>query len=283
MTNASAAGSSARRRIRLIKHLRTHGLTGLERMREDELVRAMRDLKLFVPEEPLPLPVTPTPTSNSLPSSHSLAQTQLAPSAKPGPASEAPNVTDLFDDPHALPRFREPRITLPEGQRSFLRLIPVDGRTLFITWDLSETDRQRLHGQVRLHLRHLDEGGHDQWHDIDLHPGGWYLSTFDDGARMQVDLLTGDDVLLTSNEAVVPPVKPAAPGPVVYATLSPHRSRKDLAAQGILDGMGQDIDGVEVEVTDERGRVPDFLDADLPSSHSLPSSNSLPSSRSHIR
>ena len=47
-----------------------------------------------------------------------------------------PDVDDDSDDPHALPRFREPRPFLPNGERTFVRVIAVKPRRLFVTWDL---------------------------------------------------------------------------------------------------------------------------------------------------
>lgn len=276
---------SSSKRIRLIKLLRTHGLKDLEHLREDELRDILHTMKLRLSEESFTMSKTDLGTSPSAqPSSHTLNSNRRTPALSIGPANPEVPMDDVargeFDDPDALPRFREPKISLPEGQRSFLRLIPVDAHTLFVTWDLSEADRNRVHGRVRLHLMHLDKGDHDHHFDIDLAPGGWYLPTQDDGARLQVNLLCEGEILLQSNEAVVPPQRPALVGPVVYASLSPHRSRRDLGSQGLLDAIGEELEGIVVEVTDEHALIPDFLDANAPDSHRFLGN---PSSHTHSR
>ena len=217
------------RRIQLLKLLRANGLRGVERMREDELKDALQKLRVVLP--------APAPAEHASPSSHAF----LARAAEP-----APPIHD-GDDPHALPRFREPKLLLPEGERSFLRLISVKPRLLFCTWDLSSADRARA-GEARLELCWRDFlGERPSASDllqqqpalrlpVDLAAGGWYLSVPGERLAVAAALYVGDERVAHSNLSLAPPARPAPPGPLWVATLPPSLDRRALRQGKLLRG-----------------------------------------------
>lgn len=235
------------RRLRLVKLLRAHGLRNAERMREDELKAALERLPLAL-SAPEDIPLT-SPRSRP-PSSDVTARLAAAP-PEPEPA---PPEDDRYDDPHADPRFLEPKIALPDGQRTFLRLIAVDPQQLLVTWDLDEPTRQKAQKGVKIRLTVLDDddldgGSYPQViHDVDLLPGRWYIPAPNERLTVHVELLAASgEVLAVSNAAIVPPTRPARPGPLVWATLPIGLDRRQLADKDLLAGDDPGFAGAEIE------------------------------------
>lgn len=270
------------RRIQLLKLLRANGLRGVERMREDELKDALQKLRVVLP--------APALAERPSPSSHAF----LARAAEP-----APPIHD-GDDPHALPRFREPKLLLPEAERTFLRLIPVKPRLLFCTWDLSQADRARA-GEARLELCWRDFLGERPSVDdllqqqaalrlpVDPSAGGWYLTVPGERLAVAAALYLGDQRVAQSNLSLTPPARPAPPGPLWVATLPPALDRRALRQGKLLRGEVPEAALTRLGESDARGVD---LELDLPASATamrLPwmmapaaaaSSSSLASSRS---
>ena len=219
------------RRLQLVKLLRAHGLRDVERLREDELKDALARLSILMPDLTSEAPfVTQAPSSQS------------------GPASlTAPAVDDDSDDPHALPRFREPRPFLPNGERTFVRVIAVKPRRLFVTWDL----RWDLpDGATRLEVMWRDVLGASPSATelleqqpslsipVDRLAPGWYVDIPADrlavAVRFVIDAADGPVTIATSNVALTPPARPAPPGPLWLATLQPDVDRRTLRGAGLL-------------------------------------------------
>jgi hypothetical protein len=293
------------RRLRLVKLLRAHGLRHAERLREDELKAALDKLPLALGDAgdlPSPSPRMRAPASE-------VHKPLEAVEHKPAPE---PVVDERWDDPYAAPRFLEPKVRLPEGNRTFLRLIAVDERRLLITWDLSEATQARALGGVKLRVNVLNDERDAEFHDVDLYPGRWYIPAPGERLALEVALVNGDgEVLATSNPAIVPPSKPAPDGELIYATLPVTFDRRRLASRDLLD-EGGDFDGSEDIAVESAGttagaenpakgmptsasvpirgkplsgRVERTAPAVSPSSHSPSShsvsSHSMPSSSSH--
>lgn len=219
------------RRIRLVRLLRARGFRDAERLREDELVRALDRLDTLTHQ------MTGRRGAGSSPSSSELVKSPPAGASSPLPTVDP---RSLFEDPDALPRFREPRIVLPEGERTFLRLVAVDSARLFATWDLDAAARAAIakHG-VRLELHVLDEGHAPSSHEIDARAGGWYLDAPGPRLSCVVRLVTTKgEVLAESNPAIVLADGPAGPGPIVFATLPPSVDRRLLVGASLLTGEG---------------------------------------------
>jgi hypothetical protein len=210
------------RRLQLMKLLGSRGLRVSERMREEEVRQALAKLKM-------------KPTAvQEMPSSPSLARR----------SDSAPAVIDE-DDPHALPRFREPRLLLPDHERTFLRAIAQKPRVCFFTWDVA---RARRRGSARLQVRWAEFLGDPQDSaallklapsltvDVDVGAGGWYVPV--PGERLAIigRLMDADGVICTSNVTLTPPARPAPPGPLWLATLPPALSRRALRGRALLAG-----------------------------------------------
>jgi len=211
------------RRTRLARLLHAKGFRDAERMREDEVQAALARLDALSS-------IATRAHADRLPSS----------TEKMGAGKNAPPVVDdraLYDDPDALPRFREPKIFLPEGDRTFLRLVAVDGERLFATWDLDAKTRARTERGCQLELHVLDDDRPPTRHDVDARTGGWYLQS--PGERLAVLVRLVDEngeLVVESNPAVIPATRPATPGPLVFATLPPFVDRRTLAHGPLLDG-----------------------------------------------
>ena len=240
------------KRIQLVKLLRAHGLRDVERLREDELREAVARLQILITDgEAIGM------SSSSLPASSSVVRAHGA---------EPPPVFDDSDDPHALPRFREPKLFLPEQRATFLRAIPVKPRTLFCTWDVEAHVRHGLHGPVRIDVRALDFLGEAPEADavlrlpvaasvdVELGSPGWYIPVPPERQALVCSLMSGERVLAHSNVALLPPARPAPPGALWMATLGPGVDRRQLLKSGLL--RGKLPSGVVVEKrgeTDARG------------------------------
>lgn len=274
------------RRIQLVKLLRANGLRDVERMREDELKEALLRLRLVIPD-PLKASATSGTSSGAL----------LARPADPPP------VLDDSDDPYASPRFREPKLFLPDNERTFLRAIAVKPRLLFCTWDMQRDARAALDGPVQLHLFWRDFLGDPPTAqellrqepaarvDVELSSPGWYMNVPGERLGLAAALVVvgaaGVRRLAESNLCLTPPARPAPPGPFWLATLPPSLDRRRLAERKVFGADGTDLK--RVGETDARGIDVDV--EDLPSSSerarapwsSLLSSEEAPSSTSSGR
>lgn len=243
------------RRIQLLKLLRANGVRGVERMREDDVKDALLKLRLVVP--------APAAAERPAPSSHAF----LARAAEPPPPIED------GDDPHALPRFREPRLLLPEAERTYLRLIAVKPRLLFCTWDVARALRDRG-GRARVELCWRDFLGEppsaDQVLgqepalrvDVELAAGGWYLTVPGERLAVAGALVLDGARVATSNVTFAPPARPAPPGPLWFATLPPSLDRRQLRHGRLLRGEVPDAALERRGESDARGvEVDDTLPA----------------------
>jgi hypothetical protein len=243
------------RRIQLVKLLRANGLRGVERMREDDLKDALQKLRLVVPA---PGADHPSPSSHAF-----LAR-----------AAEPPPPFGDGDDPHALPRFREPKLLLPEGERTFLRLIAVKPRLLFCTWDVAHAQRT---GAARLELCWRDFLGERPSTDdllkqqpaarveVDVAAGGWYLTVPGERLAVAAALFVDGVRVAVSNVTLAPPARPAPPGPLWLATLPPSFDRRSLRHGRLLRGEVPEVALQRAGETDARSVEID-IDADLPAS-----------------
>ncbi|MBI1948908.1 MAG: hypothetical protein HYS27_24690 [Deltaproteobacteria bacterium] len=244
------------RRIQLLKLLRANGVRGVERMREDDLKDALQRLRLVVP--------APSSAERPAPSSHAF----LARAAEPPPPF------DDGDDPHALPRFREPKLLLPEAERTFLRLIAVKPRLLFCTWDVARAERARG-GHARLELCWRDFLGEPPSArdllgqqpalvvDVDLAAGGWYLTVPGERLAIAAALVVDGARLAASNVTLTPPARPAPPGPLWLATLPPSIDRRRLRQGRLLRGEVPEAALARLGESDARGVE---IDDELPAS-----------------
>lgn len=240
-------------RIRLIRILRTHGLRAVERLRADELRLALDKLGLTLNlDEERPGPVAPPSASSS-----ELAQR----GEEPPPTQEEPTeevVVDTLD-----PRFREPDVFLPAGERTFVRLIAVDSNHLYATWDLDGGARARLGGdEARLLVRVADTASGEPGdvlfsETIRVSAGGWYLRAPEPRLRVVAALATpSGEVLVSSNPCVVPPSHPAPPGPLRFATVPVSVDRRRLRGGLLLRALiDEETDLPESVVVEESGRV----------------------------
>lgn len=251
------------RRIQLVKLLRANGLRDVERMREDELKDALSKLRLVIPD-----PLAAAPSSSAFSSASLLAR-----------AADPPPILDDSDDPYAAPRFREPKLHLPDHERTFLRAIPVKPRLLFCTWDVHRDARVNLEGPLQLHLFWRDFLGeppsaHELLRqepaarvDVELASPGWYINIPGERLALAAALvvLGGSPParrLSESNLCITPPARPGPPGPYWLATLPPALDRRRLAERKVFGAEGTDLK--RIGETDARGI--DVEDEDLPSS-----------------
>lgn len=235
------------RRLQLVKLLRAHGLRDVERLREDELKEALARLSILMPD----LAGEGAPFVQAAPSSQ-----------MHGAAGDAPAVGDDDDeDRYMLPRFREPRPFLPNGERTFLRAIAVKPRVVFATWD---TRWDLPEGPARIEVFSAEVLGDTPAADailrrqplfsvgVDRTAPGWYIDVSADRAAIVLRLVIdagGDAVVVaTSNVTLTPPARPAPPGPLWLATLQPGVDRRTLRGAGLLKPYLPD--GASVE---ERG------------------------------
>lgn len=248
-----AKGIKLPTRLRLVRLLRAHGLRQVERMREDELRRALKELGISLAEG-----APPPPEEGANGPSSSTCMRPHPEGARPVPSGE--EEAGEWDDPHALPRFREPRLFVPEGRRTFLRLIAVDPTLLFCTWDLDEAFWKNPPERVELRLLRAD--AEDLLSDelcfataaVDAGTRNRYLPAPGERIAVKAVLVAfaggKPRVLAESNRAIVPPSRPAPPGPLWFARISPHADRRRLRDGALLAALaGQDVElpeGVEV-------------------------------------
>ncbi len=289
------------RRLQLVKLLRAHGLRDVERLREDELKDALAKLSVLLPdlhrqaESTTPPPASMTGTS--------------APLEAPASTTTPPPAIPDDEDAWCLPRFREPKLLVPEGERTFLRLVAVKPRLLFFTWDLAgdvdRTEYARLEIALREFLGDLPsresllEQTASLYVDVDLRSSGWYVEVAPERFAVVARLVQAGRILATSNLALTPPARPAPPGPLWRATLSPTTERSALRGAGLLkpeslpEGAALETVGeilpeptaVEVVVPlpssgEHRFQIlapPPVPSGDVPSSGSLPSRSQAPS------
>ncbi len=217
------------RRLQLVKLLRAHGLRDVERLREDELKEALARLSILMPDLGQETPYVTAPSS------------QMG-----GASTDAPALDD-DEDRYMVPRFREPKPFLPNGERTFVRVIAVKPRRIFATWDL----RWDLpDGAVRLDvvlvptlgeappLAQLMSATTSFTVHVDRHAPGWYIDVPADRfaviVRVVVDAADGPVTVATSNVALTPPARPAPPGPLWLATLTSDVDRRRLRGAGLL-------------------------------------------------
>lgn len=229
-----------------MKLLRAHGVRDVERLREDELREALANLAVLLPEPGPATPWSPPPPASVI---HQVAR--------------AADVDMDLDDPHCLPRFREPRPFLPDHERLFVRAICVAPRRVYCTWDVSSDLLER---PARLDVAWLSFLGNPPDEatlngaascisvDIDLRAPGWYVEVPADRLALQVRLVVASDddgfvVQSRSNIALAPPARPAPPGPLWMATLSPSTDRRRL--RGGTLAQVQESEGVRVEEVGE--------------------------------
>ncbi len=220
------------RRLQLVKLLRAHGLRDVERLREDELKAALARLSILMPDLAQETPYVTAPSSQ---------MGQMG-----GASTDVPDLSD-DEDRYMVPRFREPKPFLPNGERTFVRVIAVKPRRLFATWDL----RWDLpDGAIRLEVvlaptlgesptpAQLSTMAASFTVDVDRHAPGWYIDVPADRfavvIRVVVDAADGPVTVATSNVALTPPARPAPPGPLWLATLTPDVDRRALRGAGLL-------------------------------------------------
>lgn len=299
------------RRLQLVKLLRAHGVKDVERLREDELREALTSLGISLPDLVDDAPFAPpsSTTSGAIPQEMSTAAIEQA----------VEQAIDLdADDPHALPQFREPRVSLPEHDHTFVRAIAVAPGELYCTWQL-HTDVVPGPVRLRVHTAEylgtappveelLQRPGVDA--EVDRDAPGWYLRQPAERLAFLVELVVksdaGDVVVATSNPTLAPPARPAPAGPLWMATLTSDVDRRALRHNGLLNpSLPQGVHVEHLGTVDEDGittvageRVPLGISASALSRvssasgasaagssllSSLPSSSSMPSSPSSSR
>jgi hypothetical protein len=266
-------------RIRLIKLLRAHGLRAVERLREDELKDALKKLGLAVPPE--------EPQSSQPP-----------PREGPWSATVARGMEDLGEEPPPPApgdgrdvRYDEPPLDLPDGRRTFVRLVAVSPERLFATWELDEND-SRAPGADHLEIVAADDkdGPALMSTRVDRASHSWYTAAPDERIALAARLRIGGRVVARSNTTWVPPSRPAPPGPLVFATVPVSVDRRDLRGGKLTSArLGDALPaGVSLDDTGEHTSAGahtqpadapasgDLAPTGAPSSWSLPSSHSLP-------
>ena len=236
------------KRLQLVKLLRAHGLRDVERLREDELKEALARLSILLPDLQAHTTVfAPSPSSTM------------------GGRSAAPvALADDDEDHYCLPRFREPRLFLPDGERTFLRAIAVKPRVLFFTWELHRDLRPVGHAQLQIFVRDtLGDapnvvdllGQHPSFViDVDASAPGWYVTIPGERTAVAAALLIDGVRVCTSNLALTPPTRPAPPGPLWEATLGNGVSRRALRQAGLVRGRSLPV-GVVVATRGEAVRI----------------------------
>jgi hypothetical protein len=243
------------RRLQLVKLLRAHGLRDVERLREDELKDALTKLSVLLPDlQKQPSTSTPPPASVMV----SYASTEAVSTTTTTPP---PAVVDDDENAWCLPRFREPRLLVPEGERTFLRLVAVKPRVLFFTWDLGGDVDRGAHARLEIALREflgaapsrdaLLEQTASLYVDVDLRAPGWYVDVPPERYAVVARLVQAGRVVATSNLALTPPARPAPPGPLWRATLAPSTDRAALRDGGLLKTEKPLPDGAAVETIGE--------------------------------
>jgi hypothetical protein len=221
-------------RIRLLRLLRDHGLRRAERLREDEMQEALKELpallELWQSRLERGEAHLKSETPMQAPSSSTLHR---RPVRGPSPASALAHARATIVDPSEE---IDASLLLPEGERTFLRLIAVDTQTLFATWDLSSQNRRDIQEPVRLHL--FVNRGTTPWliEDIQLKSHNWYVGAPDERQTVTAQLVDAQDhIIATSNETIVPPSKTAQPGPLLFAQVQLTSALPDYANHSLAD------------------------------------------------
>jgi hypothetical protein len=255
------------RRLQLVKLLRAHGLRDVERLREDELKDALTKLSVLLPDLQKQ-PSTTTPPPASMAASHPSVESIATATTTPPPA-----VMDDDENAWCLPRFREPRILVPEGERTFLRLVAVKPRVLFFTWDLGGDVDRHQHARLEIGLREFlgEAPSRDAllaqtaslYVDVDLRAPGWYIDVPPERYAVVARLVQAGRVIAVSNLALTPPARPAPTGPLWRATLSPKTARSALRGGGLLKPAGLP-EGAAVETVGEVLPEPTSIEVVVP-------------------
>lgn len=266
MRTDMARRSPLSERIRLIRILRTHGLRAVERLRADELKVALDKLGLTLQGDEQP----PFGEDRTPPSSGELVKRGAE--VPPLPAVEAP--VDPMDR-----RFKEPDNFLPEGERTFLRLVAVDWQQLYATWDLDADAWARLgNDEAQIKIRVADASSDEHGDFLSSHhvkPGarGWYVPAPEQRLRVVAALTTSrSEVLAVSNAVIVPPNHPSPPGPLRFATVPVGIDRRRLRGGQLLNALIDDLtdlpEGVVVSESgrEVRSRLPGEIEDSAPSS-----------------
>jgi hypothetical protein len=226
------------RRLQLVKLLRAHGLRDVERLREDELREALARLHILMDD-------------SSLATAAAAQDPPWSAVTRDHQAGPPPPVEDDSDDPHAHPRFREPRISLPNNTRTFLRTICVKPGHVFCTWELDHVPTEPV--VLSLYAREFLGEPPAPSALLNLPPfasvtvdagaAGWYLTIPAERMALTATLAVGGHQIAVSNMALTPPSRPAPPGPLWMATLDVDLDRRKLLAGALLRGHA----GVHVE------------------------------------
>ncbi len=230
------------RRLQLVKLLRAHGLRDVERLREDELKEALARLSILLPDVTGPSPGA-GPEQPHVHGAMTSASSNHSSNMGGGTRSQPAPETD-GDDPSALPRFREPRLFLPENERTFLRCVAVKPRMLFFTWDLHKELPRDRPAQLHIFVRDTLGDPPDAADVLAQHPSfvvdieasapGWYVEVPGERVAVAAALVLDGVRVALSNLAIMPPARPAPPGPLWEATLTPGTSRRALRKAGLL-------------------------------------------------
>jgi hypothetical protein len=256
------------RRLQLVKLLRAHGLRDVERLREDELKDALTKLSVLLPDlQKQPTTMTPPPASMPRPATATEAFSTAT-------TTPPPALVDDDDNAWCLPRFREPRLLVPEGERTFLRLVAVKPRVLFFTWDLAADVDRSQHARLEVATREflgdvpsrdaLLEQTASLYVDVDLRATGWYVDVPPERYAVVARLVQAGRVLATSNLALTPPARPAPPGPLWRATLAPSTDRAALRGGGLVKTEKPLPAGAAVETVGEVLPEPVAIDVVVP-------------------
>ena len=256
-------------RIQLLRFLRSHGLRRAERLREDEMRQALQELPGMIKrwQERINQSVQKTPTAQEdAPSSFVHWKNSIK--GGPGPVM-APTSMDSVPEPEAA-------LLLPQGERTFLRLIAVDEQTLFCTWDLDLQSRKRSAHGVRIRISQADQPKVilEQEVDPETHRWYFYLDAPKGAPTLQAVLVDShDDVIATSNRAIVPRAHPAPPGPLLFATVPPNLSLRPYADYHFESWVGtepsQEDQAILIEHTGQQAAP----NEDPSLFHSLPTSS----------
>ena len=187
------------------------------------------------------------------------------------------------------PFFGEPAPVLPEGERTFLRLVAVDAETLFCTLDLSAADRARFQGGARIVIDtpRLDETGPARAASsvaIDIAPGRWSLPAPGPRQVVVARLCTpAGDTVVTSNPAIVPANTPAPAGRAVFVTIPSDVDRATLADGALYAALSDPAPGAVEHTLGVRVEVRGTAHAPAQASQAAPAASSIGSPPAHGR
>jgi len=230
------------RRLQLVKLLRAHGVKDVERLREDELRDALARLSILLPDLAAEAPFAALPAS---PSSTIHAADGDADTIVDTDTAAIDAIDEDADDPHCLPRFREPKVSLPEAQHTFARAICVKPGEMFVSWQLRD---DVVVGDVALEVFAVEYFGRSPDAaavlattprlvvDVDRASHGWYVHIPQERWAVVVNVVVASDegrvVVATSNLALATPAKRSAAGPLWLASIGPEVDRRVLREHG---------------------------------------------------